>query len=60
MGLSETLRQYIDLLCKSANLVCVPRGDKPVELNSEPADLVEIKWLLLFTQCANGILTESV
>ena len=50
----------MDLLYKSANLVSVPRGDriKAAELNSEPADLVNIMWLLVFTPYRNGILTE--
>ena len=34
--------------------------DKTVELNSQPADLVKIKLLLIFTQYRSGILTEWV
>ena len=30
--------------------------DKTVDFNSEPADLVKIKWLLAFARCLNGIL----
>ena len=43
--------------CESC-LCSLRRPDKTVWLKSEPADLGKIKWLLIFTRCGNGILTE--
>ena len=54
--------QTIDLPCKSANLVHVPRygRNNTVELNSELENLVKIRLLPAFIQYTNGILTLSV
>ena len=54
--------QLVRMQCGSVTLhETVLRGSevKAVSVGtSEPADLVKIKWLLNFTWCRNGILTE--
>ena len=53
------IRQWIGC-ARMPIIVFVPRGDwiKLDDLNSKSEYLVKIKWIPVFTQCVNGILTE--